>query len=39
MTAAAEILGELRRRGVTIAVDGDTLCLTPRRSLDEPLLA
>ena len=39
MTGAAEVLGELQRRGVTLAVDGDTLCLKPRRSLDDALLS
>ena len=37
--AAAEILTELQRRGVIVAVDGDTLCLKPRRALDGTLLA
>jgi TubC N-terminal docking domain len=38
MTGATEILNELEQRGVTIAVDGDTLCLKPRRALDNALL-
>jgi TubC N-terminal docking domain len=36
---AVEILTELQRRGVFVAVDGDTLCLKPRRALDDSLLA
>jgi hypothetical protein len=39
MTGAAEILTELHRRGVTLTVEGDTLCLKPRRALDDTLLA
>ncbi len=39
MSAAAEILGELQKRGVTIRADGDTLTLKPRRALDDALLA
>jgi len=39
MTQAAEILTELRGRGVSVAVEGDTLCLRPRRALDDELLA
>ena len=39
MIHAAEILTELRWRGVSIAVDGDTLCLRPRRALNDGLLA
>lgn len=39
MTAAAEILAELRQRGVFVAVDGDTLCLKPGRALDDALIA
>ena len=39
MTGAAEILTELQRRGVSVAVEGDTLCLKPRRSLDDSLLS
>jgi hypothetical protein len=37
--AAAEILTELQRRGVIVAVEGDTLCLRPKRALDNTLLA
>ncbi len=39
MSQAAEILTELQRRGVIVAVEGDTLCLKPRRALDDTLLA
>jgi hypothetical protein len=39
VTGAAESLTELRKRGVTLTADGDTLCLRPRRVLDEGLLA
>ena len=39
MSQAAEILNELQQRGVTVAVEGDTLCLKPRRALDDTLLA
>jgi hypothetical protein len=39
MSQAAEILTELQRRGVIVAVDGDTLCLKPKRALDDSLLA
>lgn len=40
MSQAAEILTELQRRGVIVAVEGgDTLCLKPRRALDDALLA
>ena len=39
MSLAAEVLGELQRRGVRVALDGDTLCLKPRRALDDALLA
>lgn len=39
MNAAAEVLSELQRRGVTLKADGDTLCLKPRRALDDALLA
>jgi hypothetical protein len=35
MSPAAEILTELQRRGVIVAIDGDTLCLKPRRALDD----
>jgi hypothetical protein len=37
--SAAEILGELHRRGVSVALDGDTLCLKPKRALDDSILA
>ncbi|SRR6266851_3805075 len=36
---AVEILTELQRRGVIVAVEGDTLCLKPKRALDDTLLA
>lgn len=39
MSHAAEILNELQRRGVNVAIEGDTLCLRPRRALDDTLLA
>lgn len=39
MSQAAEILIELQRRGVIIAVEGDTLCLKPKSALDDTLLA
>ena len=39
MTEAVAILTELQRRGVIVTVDGDTLCLKPRRALDDTLLA
>jgi len=39
VTEAVAILTELQRRGVIVAVDGDTLCLKPRRALDDGLLA
>jgi TubC N-terminal docking domain len=35
---APQILAELQQRGVTVAVDGDILCLKPRRALDDALL-
>ncbi len=35
----SEILGELERRGVVVAVVGDDLSLKPRRALDDALLA
>ncbi len=38
MTQAVEILTELQGRGVSVAVDGDTLCLKPKRALDSELL-
>jgi hypothetical protein len=39
VTGAAEILTELHRRGVTLTAEGDTLCLKPRRALDDGLLS
>jgi len=39
MSQAAEILTELQRRRVIVAVEGDTLCLKPKRALDDTLLA
>lgn len=39
MTQVAEILTELRGRGVSVTVEGDILCLRPRRALDDALLA
>ena len=39
MSQATEILTELQRRGVIVAIEGDTLCLKPRRALDDTLLA
>jgi hypothetical protein len=39
VSQAAEILTELQRRGVIVAIEGDTLCLKPRRALDNTLLA
>jgi len=39
MSQAAEILTELQRRGVNVAIEGDTLCLKPKRALDDTLLA
>ena len=39
MNQTAEILSELQRRGVVIAVEGGTLCLKPKRALDDALLA
>jgi len=39
LSQAAEILTELQRRGVIVAVEGDTLCLKPKRALDNALLA
>lgn len=39
MSGAVEVLGELQRRGVTFTADGKTLCLRPRRALDDALLA
>lgn len=39
MTQAAEILTELQGRGISVTVEGDSLCLKPRRALDDALLA
>ena len=39
MTPAVEILRELRQRGVTVALEGKTLCLKPKSALDGELLA
>ena len=39
MTLAFEILIELQQRGVSIVAEGDTICLKPRRALDNGLLA
>ena len=39
MTEAVAILTELQRRGVIVTVEGDILCLKPRRALDDTLLA
>jgi hypothetical protein len=39
MSQAAEILTELRGRGVNVTVEGDILCLKPRCALDDALLA
>src|SRR6059036_2542376 len=39
MTQVVEILTELQRRGVAATVEGETLCLRPRRALDTELLA
>lgn len=39
MNVAVEILAELNRPGVKVAVEGDTLCLKPQRALDDALLA
>ena len=39
MTQVAEILTELRGRGVSVTVEGEVLCLKPRRALDDALLA
>jgi hypothetical protein len=39
VSQAAEILTELQRRGVIVGVDGDALCLKPKRALDDSLLA
>jgi hypothetical protein len=37
--SAADILCELERRGVSVTVEGDTLCLKPKKALDDALLA
>jgi hypothetical protein len=37
--SAMAILGDLQRRGVSVAADGDALVLKPRRALDSELLA
>jgi hypothetical protein len=39
MSAAADILTELSRRGVAIRVDGETIRLRPRAALDDGLLS
>lgn len=39
MSAAADILAELSRRGVTVRADGATLRLRPKAALDDGLLA
>lgn len=39
MSAVAEILAELSRRGVAVHADGETIRLKPRASLDDRLLA
>lgn len=39
MNQADEILTELERRGVFVAVDGDNLRLSPKCALDDALLA
>jgi len=39
MSQATQILTELRWRGVCVTVEGDILCLKPRRALDDRLLA
>jgi hypothetical protein len=38
VSAAAELLAELRERGVSVRAEGDALCLKPRRALDYALL-
>lgn len=38
MRQASEVLTELQRRGVIVAVEGDTLCLKPRCAIDDTLL-
>jgi len=39
MSQADEILSELRRRRVVVAMAADILCLKPRRAVDDTLLA
>lgn len=39
MIQAAEILTELRGRGVNVTLEGEILCLRPKRALDDALLA
>jgi|SRR5215470_6395779 len=39
MSQAAEILTELQRRGVIVAVNGGTLCLRPKHALDDAMLS
>ena len=36
--SALGILTELHQRGITVAADGDTLVLKPRRALDDAIL-
>ncbi len=36
--SSVEFLNELQQRGVSVAADGDTLCLKPRSALDDALL-
>jgi hypothetical protein len=39
VNVAVEILSELQRRGVSVVIEGDTLCLRPKRAFDDSLLA
>ena len=39
MTQAVEVLSELEQRGVVVVVEGDTICLRPKRAIDDALLA
>lgn len=39
MSLAVEVLNELQQRGVSVAAEGDTLCLKPRSALDHALLS
>jgi hypothetical protein len=39
VSQAAEVLTELRSRGVSVTVEGEILCLKPKRALDDALLA